>query len=333
MEKQRPVIICMTRVKNEAWILERFLKATSEWADYILIADQHSTDESHEIYKKYPKVIVVSNTTQEYSECSGHVVLINRARKIEGPRLLIAIDADEILSPNWATTEEWNTMLQAEPGTAFEIQRINVCPDMKNMWYDDWHFIGYMDDGLEYQGKDLHSIRIPMSHDSKHVRLSDVKIIHYQFVAPERLISKHRWYQTYERVSYPKKKSVLIFRVYNYFLNPLNRTYSPFPVAWLEAFNKSHVDITSVNVDHRLWWDKEVLDYMDQYGTRYFAHLNIWGVNWCEIAQRFGRPNPEKYKDPRNKFEKAINMWLIRTQNKSNRLWVYYTEKLLNLFY
>ena len=35
-------IICLTPVKNEGWILERFLKCTSLWADYIIIADQSS---------------------------------------------------------------------------------------------------------------------------------------------------------------------------------------------------------------------------------------------------------------------------------------------------
>jgi len=38
----QPLLICMTPVRNEAWILHAFLKATSLWADHIIIADQNS---------------------------------------------------------------------------------------------------------------------------------------------------------------------------------------------------------------------------------------------------------------------------------------------------
>jgi glycosyltransferase involved in cell wall biosynthesis len=48
----KPTIICLTPVKNEAWLLDRFLQATSLWADFIIIADQMSTDGSQEIAKK-----------------------------------------------------------------------------------------------------------------------------------------------------------------------------------------------------------------------------------------------------------------------------------------
>ena len=33
----KPLLICMTPVRNEAWVLNAFLKATSLLADYVLI--------------------------------------------------------------------------------------------------------------------------------------------------------------------------------------------------------------------------------------------------------------------------------------------------------
>ena len=42
--ENKPLLIDLTPVFNEAWVLPAFLKATSLWADYIIIADQMSTD-------------------------------------------------------------------------------------------------------------------------------------------------------------------------------------------------------------------------------------------------------------------------------------------------
>lgn len=41
---EKPIINYLTPVRNEVWILDRFLKAASFWADHIIIADQMSTD-------------------------------------------------------------------------------------------------------------------------------------------------------------------------------------------------------------------------------------------------------------------------------------------------
>ena len=77
---KKPFLICLTPVKNEAWILHAFLKATSLWADYIIIADQMSTDGSREIALSYPKVILIDNDNQEFNEVERQKMLIDKAR-------------------------------------------------------------------------------------------------------------------------------------------------------------------------------------------------------------------------------------------------------------
>ena len=59
------ITIVMTPVRNEAWVLRAFLETTSLWADYIIIADQMSTDGSREIAKSYEKVILIDNKNPE----------------------------------------------------------------------------------------------------------------------------------------------------------------------------------------------------------------------------------------------------------------------------
>ena len=64
----KPILVVMPPVRNEACVLHAFLKTTSLWADYIIVADQMSTDCSHDIYPLYKKVIVIDNTNPNFNE-------------------------------------------------------------------------------------------------------------------------------------------------------------------------------------------------------------------------------------------------------------------------
>ena len=45
--------IVMTPTRNEAWVIRAFLECNGLWADYIIIADQMSTDGTREIIAEY----------------------------------------------------------------------------------------------------------------------------------------------------------------------------------------------------------------------------------------------------------------------------------------
>jgi len=332
--KEIPTIICLTPIKNEVWILDKFLKATSLWADYIIVADQMSTDGSREICQQYEKVILIDNNSAQFNEPERQKLLINEARKIEGPRLLIALDADEMFSPNLFFSEEWQTVLSAKPGTLILSQLTNILPGITKMYYDIFVPIGFMDDGSDHEGKFIHSCRLPAPSNKDKLYLHEIKLIHFQFADSVRMLSKHRWYQCFEKVKITERLVVDIFRIYNYvhFVDASSNNVD-MSKSWIQDYSARNIDITSICVQSLLWWDKQVLDYMDQYGTRYFAHLNIWDVSWVAIAEKWGYPNPEKYKDPRNKLEKLINRWLILTQSKKNNFWIVQLDKILKLFY
>ena len=85
----RPLLIVLTPVRNEAWILPAFLKATSLWADYIIIADQMSTDGSRDIYAQYEKVILVDNPRTEMHQARTRQLLFDAAKKIEGDKICL----------------------------------------------------------------------------------------------------------------------------------------------------------------------------------------------------------------------------------------------------
>ena len=149
-------IVCLTPVKNEAWILDRFLQCASLWADHIIIADQQSNDGSREIASKYSKVILVNNPSPTFNEPERQKLLINEARKIPGSRLLITLDADEILTANFKDSPEWQTILQAPIGTVINFQWVNLCPDMKNCWIPNRDFAwGFIDDNSEHLARKI----------------------------------------------------------------------------------------------------------------------------------------------------------------------------------
>jgi glycosyltransferase involved in cell wall biosynthesis len=105
MMNQIPKIVVITPVKNEAWILDRFLAVTSQFADCIIIADQNSTDGSLTIYKNYPKVILIQNESEQFNEAERQILLIQKARElVPEHKILLALDADEILAASATKT-------------------------------------------------------------------------------------------------------------------------------------------------------------------------------------------------------------------------------------
>src|SRR5262245_56122736 len=118
----RPTIVCITPIKNEAWILERFLTCASVWADHIILADQNATDGSREIAHRFPKVRLLDNSAKSYNELERQQMLLAEARRIPGPRLLLALDADEFLTANFHTSPEWETIRNAPAGTVISFQ-------------------------------------------------------------------------------------------------------------------------------------------------------------------------------------------------------------------
>ena len=314
-----PTIICLTPVRNEAWILDRFLQATSLWADYIIIADQMSTDGSREIALKYPKVILVDNNSSSYDEAERQRLLISEARKIAGPRLLITLDADEIFTPNVLNSEEWKAMLTAEPGTIFKFQWANLRPDFKTFWYGYSFPWGYMDDGHEHNTNNkMHNYRIPMPlKPVATVEINSIKVMHFQFTDWQRMESKHRWYQLMEVNTYPEKSKLEIYRQYNHMY--ASQKYLEMPSEWFSDYKKWQIDLEKQVVNKKIWFDQESLKLIRQFGAKKYRKLAIWNANWKEIATLWGEKEVKIYKDPRTLLDRMIQFWLIKTRKVQHR--------------
>jgi hypothetical protein len=126
-------LICLTPVVNEAFELDRFLQCTSVWADHIILGYQESIDNTLEIANKYEKVIIVNSPNKDWNELVMRSLLYEAAREIQATkRIIVNLDADEVISSNFLTSTEWQTILDLPEGSVFRIQWANLKPTMSN---------------------------------------------------------------------------------------------------------------------------------------------------------------------------------------------------------
>jgi len=326
-------IICLTPVKNEAWILERFLKCASLWADYIIIADQNSNDGSREIAKNFEKVILLDNPMQECDEDKRQKILLEAARKIAEPRLLIALDADEILTSNFSTSKEWQSVLKAKQGTIIRFDCVQLKPDMQHYWLVPDAPLGFMDDGSDHIGSDIHSVRIPLPDKSPSIKLREIKVMHYQFTDWQRMESKHRWYQCWERLKHPSRRPIKIYRQYHHMYAVSDDSISNILPEWINGYEKREIDMTSIVCENIYWWDKEVLNFLKTWDSSKFRKEAIWDIDWADLARKLNCNNHGyEFSDPRSRIDKYIHLWLKKTQPYSMKLHIRIIEKILSLW-
>ena len=298
----RPIVICMTPVKNEAWILDVFLTSTSLWADYIIIADQNSSDGSREIAQRYEKVILIDNISSEFNEPDRQKLLLNESRKIEGKKLLVALDADEIFTSNFQETEDWKRMLNGIEGEVFGFEWVNVLPKFNKAWINKGPFPwAIIDDGSEHTGKYIHSPRIPLNVSSNIIPLTTIKVLHLQYLNWTRMESKQRYYQCLERVKFPDKPPVEIYRMYHHMYSiPKSRITEVLSV-WVEKYIELGLDFEKLSIGKKFWFDDEIKTLINTYGAIKFKRDEVWS-------------SISKAEDPRNLLDKLIHKYMKLTQ-------------------
>lgn len=283
----KPKIVVVTPVKNEAWIIDRFLAVSSQFADYIIIADQNSTDESVAICKKYPKVILIKNEADEYDEPSRQILLIQTARElVPEHKIILALDADEILAANAMQTLGWQSMLKAKPGTilCFEKPELYVTPNQCIRYQNTWP-LGYVDDGVDYKPTSkVHSFRIPLPEYAPRLHIHNVKILHYALTRIDGQNSKIRLYSVLENAF--KTRSLLDRRrFYPADKDSKRIDFEPCPREWFNHWEEIGIDMQTIIGEKYYWHDFEVLKYFQKYGLKRFWLDEIWNFDWeaCRV--------------------------------------------------
>jgi glycosyltransferase involved in cell wall biosynthesis len=295
-------VVVVTPIRNEAWILERFLSVTSRFADQIIIADQRSTDDSRAICSRYPKVRVIDNPTDEFNERDRQLLLLRHARAmVPLPRIILALDADEILAANAVHTPSWRTMLAAPPGTILCPELVDLYETPDQCMRHDRHIpVGYVDDGAEHAPRDMHSVRVPIPDYAHRLVLPDIKLLHYSALRPTALAAKLRWYSVLENVrgTCPwvfKRRLRYAMHIDFTGAGRLERCSAD----WFRGWEDAGIDMRSAPEEKYYWYDFEVLRHMKAHGTRKFWLDDIWRFDWeaCRLHAK-GRHLPGVPDDP-----------------------------------
>ena len=284
-------IIVLTPVKNEEWVLEKFLSVTSLFADCIIIADQGSTDDSRNICARFPKVHVVNNNGA-FNEDSRQLLLIETARRLfpDEQRILFGLDADEIISADSIEDEEpWKRIRALMPGTSIYVEKPDLLSGLGKCirWRENYFPIGYVDDGITHRPRAIHSRRIPENPSGENVQVHDIKIMHFAHTRRNVQSSKQRYYSVLENI---KRNNPLYLRRHTYKCFYRDEHYpqeniEDTPAKWLRGWDEREIDLRNLPDPNFSWHDFEVLSYFKEYGFKRFYMDDIWEYDWEECRQ------------------------------------------------
>lgn len=299
----KPKVVCLMPVKNEVDILPITLEIISKYCDIIIIADQMSDDGSREIYKKFPKVIVIDNTREGHSN-EVRWDLLKEARKHGGNNLILCTDADEYIPSEIFKKffDEYNF----EIGQSFRFPWIQLWKttsyyNNSGVWFRNYQRAAWVDDGKtnydeEYVIND-HTSRVPKKFLTNCKRIDNVPIIHLQWISWDKTQLKQALYRCVELVK-DHNRYLSINYSYKHSLDRKERKLENTPSKWLENQDKlSNVKDLKIG-----WHIREILRLFDKYGIEFFEPIEIWHIKLLsdEFKKRTRR-NPVSIADKRIK--------------------------------
>lgn len=340
--KQIPLLIVLTPVRNEAWVLPAFLKATALWADYIIIADQMSTDGSRELYQQFSKeehinlhgrkckLIVIDNPRKEMHQAATRRLLFEAAKKIEGDKIIFALDADEFLSGNFPETEGWKTIMDSESGDVFCFRWMNIVPNgTKYSLLEPLYWAAHVNDDVmngTFPDKAIHEWRLPWPKHENHVyNIEDIRFVHFGGVNRVRVKNKGLFYQV-SQITPPNKKQSGISMYRQYHDLKFLLSYIPVPKGTYEFYEQNGLDIWA-NLDltaEGLHHVQTVKNKLQEYGPSFFRKLDIWDD---EFLQKY------EVKDPRRPIDKLMHWYLRKTNKWQKTLPIRAIDKMLRKLY
>lgn len=327
--KHTPLLIVMTPVRNEAWILPAFLKATSLWADYIIVADQMSTDGSRDIYPQYEKVIVIDNTNPNFNEAERQAILVAKAREVAAGRdcILIGLDADEIMPANWRDTADGQHILNSVPGDVFWFKWAQLAPDKQH--YGDSVFYPWMfhDDGVEPHGnyvRNMHSMRIPYPIEEKQMYyVNDFRVLHCGLLDVERIAAKNRFYQFVDW-EMNHRSPISLGRSYaQHYKKNIRHDMQYTLESEAIAFPFDFWSLIEMHATHT-WFDDYIYERINNYPSATLRKLDIWDDDFLHYY---------KVLDPRNIVDKLIHRYLHNTSSNKHNIIIRVIDKILKKIY
>ncbi len=332
---KRPTIIVITPVRNEAWVLDAFLTCTSSWADYIILADQHSDDGTREIAQKYEKVILIDNPTQEWYEYICRTKLLEEAAKIPGDKVIFGLDADEFLSEGFEKTASWQNIVNAKGNTIFCFNWLNLFDNFNTVEYTKMHFewAAHFDESTdfveEYKKRERHAVhcsRVPCLETGvcQYINVDDFWVVHLAKLNHQKIRQKYDFYQvTWVDKNQEKANPINMYRGYNkYYPDQLSHLENPVKLCCVgDGKDYSYLVRSS---DYGKHYVDEMVQVFRREGTEKFLKLCIWDNPYLKKAG-VNPKIPLKYR--------LLHSYLKKTQNKADNRIIKLFDKILIRLY
>lgn len=333
MEKKKLIVI--TPVRNEAWVLDAFLTCTSSWADYIILADQHSDDGTREIAAKYEKVILIDNPTQEWYEYLCRTRLLEEAEKIPGDKVIFGLDADEFFSEGFEKTASWERITHSQGNEIFCFNWLNLFDNFNTAEYTqmhyEWaaHYDTSVDVVAEYSKRETHAVhcaRIPCLEENRcrYIDVDDFWVVHLSKLNHEKIRQKMDFYQvTWMDKNKDKANVIAMYRDYSKFYpDEIVRLDQPVRLCCMND-DKDYSGLVQVS-DYGKHFVDEMLQVFEREGTEKFAKLCIWDNPYLKAAG-INPHLPIRYR--------FLHWYLRKTQAVSSKKYVKLLDKILKRFY
>lgn len=281
MDTKRKIIV-LCPVRNEEENLKRFIPAWQLFADYIVIADQHSDDNTRQVAEQFSNVFIVDNPEREYHEGRRNAILINKAREITQEGIFVYLDADETLSANILDSPEWRVFCKEPPGTAGKFNWIVFWDSTWEYFGEGPHVFSFIDDGREVNSsEEIHSERgLGQVSFSRNFYFNEVVNLHFACVPKEAGLRKNNWYKVYYIVKGKNSYYRVNYSHKAYFSSGIKKL-RPSKPHWLQGFTTRGIDVTSRVIDDLYWFEIDILRWFKLFGEKKFFFLDIWiYVDW-----------------------------------------------------
>lgn len=325
MAESRPLLIVISSNRNYGWVVPAFLKANTQWADYIVITDQMSTDGSREIYAQYDNVIVVDDKDMQFKENTRAKMAFLRGREIAAGRdaIYFALDIDEVLPADWMVTNDGKMILNSKPGDMFELKWANVNPDKQTYWEEPYQYKIFHDNGMEWQeSKDeLHTPHLPYSDwNVKPTSISDFPNIHFGHYHKRWRLYNEKYYSMLDVHQHRSASVIPVNRAYNYPEMVISAPMCPIREEWLY---KDFDIYNLINTKAQPQGVRLMKELIGQDGLEKYKCVDIWDEDLCNELQ---------VKDPRSIGWKILHRYLRKTQPYRKTIIVRCIDKFLKFF-
>lgn len=277
-------IITLVPVRNEEKNIRTFLENAARFSDHIILADQQSTDCTKEIASTFPMVTIIENKEVEHSN-NVRWTLLDEARKIFGTNMLVALDADEMISPEWFV-EARKKYKHETAAKAFSFRWIQLWKSTNEyrtdgVWKHSRKTAVWIDDRIaDYERTSVlndHTSRTPEKLPI--IDVLEYPLLHFQFASLKQTNYKQAWYRMRELLA-GKKAQNINYRYMNSKNGP-NVVLEKADTAWFQ-------DISLPDFSDSIegsWHRKEIFKLFDHYGIEHFESLDIWYIE--ELKEMF----------------------------------------------